>query len=134
MIVAQSCLTVCNPMDYTVHTILQNTGVGNCSLLQGIFPTQGLNPRLSHCRQILYPLSHYGSPRILEWVANLFSRGSNRGLLHCRQILNQLSDKGSPNTLLTVVRFEPTPPKRLEPKSSALDCLANLPHTLMGEE
>ena len=54
----------------------QNTGVGSCSLLQVIFPTQGLNPGLSHCRQILYQLSHKGSPAILEWVAYPFSRGS----------------------------------------------------------
>ena len=39
----------------------QNTGVGNPSLLQGIFPTQGSNPGLSHCRQILFQLSHKGS-------------------------------------------------------------------------
>ena len=45
------------------------------SLLQGIFPTQGLNTGLQHCRQILYQLSHKGSPRILEWVAYPFSRG-----------------------------------------------------------
>ena len=38
-------------------------------LLQGIFPTQGLNSSLWHCRQILYCLSHQGSPRILKWVA-----------------------------------------------------------------
>ena len=36
----------------------QNTDVGSLSLLQGIFPTQGLNPGLLHCRQILYQLSH----------------------------------------------------------------------------
>ena len=47
----------------------QNTGVGSLSLLQGIFPTQGLNPGLPHCRKILYQLSHKGNPRILEWVA-----------------------------------------------------------------
>ena len=47
----------------------QNTGVGSLSLLQGIFPTLGSNPCLLHCRQILYQLSHKGSPRILEWVA-----------------------------------------------------------------
>ena len=46
----------------------KNTGVGSCSLLQGIFPTQGLNPSLPHCRQMLYQLSHQGSPRILERV------------------------------------------------------------------
>ena len=38
----------------------QNTGVGTCSLLQGIFPTQGSKPGLLHCRQILYQLSHQG--------------------------------------------------------------------------
>ena len=53
----------------------QNTGVGSCSFLQGIFPIQGLNPGLSHCRQILYQLGHQGSPRILKWVAYPFSRG-----------------------------------------------------------
>ena len=56
----------------------QNTWVGSCSLLQGIFPTQGSNPGLPHFRQILYQLSHKGSPRILEWVAYPFSRGSFR--------------------------------------------------------
>ena len=49
----------------------QNIGVGSLSLLQGIFPSQGLNLGLPHCRQILYQLSHKGSPRILEWVAYL---------------------------------------------------------------
>ena len=44
----------------------QNTGVGSPSPLQGILPTQGLNPGLPHCGQILYQLSHQGSPRILE--------------------------------------------------------------------
>ena len=47
----------------------QNTGMGSLSLLQGIFPTQELNPGLPHCRQVLYQLSHKGSPRILKWVA-----------------------------------------------------------------
>ena len=46
------------------------------SLLQGIFPTQGSNPGLPQCRQILYQLSHKGSPRILEWVAYPFSSKS----------------------------------------------------------
>ena len=80
----------------------QNTGVGSHSLLQGIFPTQGSNPGLPHCRQILYQLSHQRSPRILEWVVYPFSRGifppqeSNWGLLHYRQILHQQSYQGSP--------------------------------------
>ena len=54
----------------------QNTGVGSFSLLQGIFPTKRSNLCLPHCRQILYQLSHQGSPRKLEWIAYPFSRGS----------------------------------------------------------
>ena len=41
-----------------------DTGVGSRSLLQGICPTQGLNPGLPHCRRILYQLSHQGSPDV----------------------------------------------------------------------
>ena len=40
----------------------QNTGVGSLSVLWGIFPTQGSNPGLPHCRQIIYQLSYQGSP------------------------------------------------------------------------
>ena len=46
----------------------QNTGVGSLSLLQGIVPTQGSNPGLPHCRQILYQLSHKGSPYIYTYT------------------------------------------------------------------
>ena len=54
-----------------------NTEVGSLSLLQGIFPTQGLNPGLPHYTWILYQLSHQGIPRILEWIAYPFSSGSS---------------------------------------------------------
>ena len=40
------------------RSVLSDTGVGNLSLLQGIFRTQGLNPRLLHCGRIPYQLSH----------------------------------------------------------------------------
>ena len=103
MKVTQSCLTLCDPMDYRVHGILQarilewvavpfsressqprspalqvgswpaeppgksnNTGVGNLSLLQQIFPTQESNWGLLHCKQILYQLNYQGSPKIWE--------------------------------------------------------------------
>ena len=55
----------------------QNTGVGSLFLLQGIFPTQGSNPGLLHCRWILYQLNHKGSPRKLKWVAYPFSSRSS---------------------------------------------------------
>ena len=66
--VAQLCYTLCNPMDYTVHGILQ------ARILEWVaFPfsrgssqhrdqNQESNPGLLHCRQILYQLIHKGSP------------------------------------------------------------------------
>ena len=76
--VTQSFPTLRDPIDCSPwNSPGQNTGVGSCSLLQGIFPTQGSSPSLPHCRQILHQLSHQESPRILEWVAVPFSRGSS---------------------------------------------------------
>ena len=51
---------LCNPTDYTVPG--HSTGVGSLFLLQGIFPTEGSNPGLLHYKQILYQLSHQGTP------------------------------------------------------------------------
>ena len=83
--VAQTCVTLRNPMDCSspgssVHgdSPGRNTGVGRHPLLQGIFPTQGLDPGFQHYWQILYCLSHQGNPKILEWVAYPFSRGSSQ--------------------------------------------------------
>ena len=98
---------VCSPPGSSVHgdSPGKNTGVGCHTLLQGIFPTQGSNPCFPHCRQILYHLSHHGSPWILKWAACPLSKGifpsqeSNQGLLHCRQILYHLSHKASPRIL-----------------------------------
>ena len=70
-LVTQSCPTLCDPMDCSppgssVHgdSPGKNTGVGFHALLQGISPTQELNPCLSHCRQILYQLSYQRNPLI----------------------------------------------------------------------
>ena len=70
----------CSPPCYSVHgdSPGKNTRVGCHALLQGNFLTQGSNPGLLHRRQILYHLSHQGSPRILEWIALFFSRGSSQ--------------------------------------------------------
>ena len=64
-LVGQSRPTLCDPMEcsppgFSVHKDSpgKNTRVDCHALLQGIFPTQGSNPGLPHCRQILYPLSH----------------------------------------------------------------------------
>ena len=49
---------LCHPMGCPWNSPGQNTGVGSFSLFQGIFPMQGSNPGLPHCRRILYQLSH----------------------------------------------------------------------------
>ena len=61
-----------DPMDYSLPGSSvrgdfpgQNTGLGCHFLLQGIFLTQESNPGLQHCRQILYRLSHQGSPIVI---------------------------------------------------------------------
>ena len=67
-LVAQLCPTLCDPVECNppgspVHGDFpgKNTGVGCPALLQGIFPIQGSNPGLLHCRRILYGLSYQGS-------------------------------------------------------------------------
>ena len=61
--VAHLSPTLCDPMDCSPwNSPGQNTGVGSLSLPHGIFPTEGSNPGLLHCRWILYQLSHKGSP------------------------------------------------------------------------
>ena len=76
----------------------QNTGVGSCSLLQGIFPTQGSNPGLPHSnRQNSLPAESQGKPKntgvgsqsLLQRI--FLTQGSNPGLLNYRKILYYLS-------------------------------------------
>ena len=63
---ALSCLTLCNPRDYTVHGILQARILEWVAFpFPGDLPTQGLNPGLLYCIHILYQLSHRGSPKML---------------------------------------------------------------------
>ena len=76
------CVQLCHPMNLSlpgsaVHgdSSDKNTGVGCHVLLQGIFPTQGLNPGLTHCRQILYQLSHQGSLTFKDLVKSSESGG-----------------------------------------------------------
>ena len=80
-ILSESCSVVSDSVTHGLHSPWnspgQDTGVGSLSLLQGTSPTEGLNPGLPYCRQILYQLSHKGSPRILEWVDYPFSRASS---------------------------------------------------------
>ena len=68
-LITQSCSTLCNPMYCSLpgcsvhgHSPGKNAGVGCHALLQGIFPTQGSNPALPHCRQIFLPSVPPGKP------------------------------------------------------------------------
>ena len=68
VLVAQLCLTLCNPIDYSPPELLfpwkspgKNSRVGYHSLFQVIFPTKGLHPVILHCWQILYHLSRQRS-------------------------------------------------------------------------
>ena len=72
-LVAQSCLMLFDPVDCSlpgssIHgdSPGKNSGVGCHALLQGIFPTQGSNPGLQYCRQILYHLSHQGNQKLIN--------------------------------------------------------------------
>ena len=72
--VSQLCPTVCNPTDCSPwNSPGQNTGVGSCFHLQGVFLTQGSKPGLPHCRRILYQLSHQGK--------NTYKRRSRLGYI-----------------------------------------------------
>ena len=69
MLVSQLCPTLCDPVDCSlpvssVHGILQARILEWVAtpFSRGIFPTQESNPDLPHCRQIIYHLSHQGSP------------------------------------------------------------------------
>ena len=64
----------------------QNTGVGSLSLLQGIFPTQGSNPGLLHCRQILYQLSHTRCFIII--ISIIMSCSQFNGASHAALVVN----------------------------------------------
>ena len=72
--------TVALQVPLSVEFSGKNTGVGCHFLLQRIFPTQGLNPGLPQCRQILYHLSHQGSPLgKVKWVEKVWTRTESLG-------------------------------------------------------
>ena len=91
MLVAQSCLTLCDPMDYSlpgssVHGILQERILEWVAIpsSRGIFLTQGSNLGLLHCRHMLYHLNHLGSPgqgNLKAQDVAFESRNSNQRLM-----------------------------------------------------
>ena len=83
--VAQSCLTLRSHGLYSPwNSPGQNTGVSSLSILQGIFPAQGLNTGLPHYRHILYQLSHKGN-RIILYLSPNQQQGKLLKVLKVRQ-------------------------------------------------
>ena len=90
--VAQSCLTLCDPIDCSlsgssVHGIFQARVLEwiAISFSRGIFPTQESNPGLPHCRQTLYCLSHQGIPSLAYW--SLFYRHEKMRMKETNNVL-----------------------------------------------
>ena len=114
-LVAQTCMTLCNLMDYrppssSVHgdSPDKNTEVGCHALLQGIFPTQGSNPGFPHCRWILYHLSHqrvaqeYWNRQPIPFPGDLPNPRIEPGSHALQTLLAELP--GKPNISLTPVQ------------------------------
>ena len=94
--VTHSCPTLCNHSPWSSPG--QNTGVGSLSLLQGIFPAQGSDPRLLYCRWVLYQLSHKGNPIVSQYGFNLISCSISQGMvLICHLSRYILSRMNSPS-------------------------------------
>ena len=106
--VTQLCLTLCNPMNYTVHGILQ------ARILEWVafpfstrdLPNPGIKPRspamqadsLSSKPQGKPKNTGVGSLSLLQWT--FLTQESNQGHLHCRRILYRLSYEGSPSAVV----------------------------------
>ena len=110
--VAQSCPTLCDPMDYTVHGILQ------ARILEWVafpfsrdLPNPGIKPRSLALRMDSSPAEPRGKPKnigvgSLSLFQQIFpTQKSNWGLLHCRQILYQLSLMQTPKSIKSSLSF-----------------------------
>ena len=99
---AQSCLTLCNPMDHTVHGILQARILERVAVpfSRGSSQSRG-QTQVSHIAGEFFIIEPQGKPKntgvgslfLCQWI--FLSQELNQGLLHCRQILYQLSFQGS---------------------------------------
>ena len=102
MKVAQLCPTLCDPVDYTVHGILQVRILEWVAFPSpGDLPNPGIEPRFPELQAASLPAEPPGNPKntgvgslsLLQWIFP--TQESNRGLLHCRRIPYQLSYQGA---------------------------------------
>ena len=98
--VTQSCLTLCDPMDYTIQGTLQaRTLEWVAFLFSRGFSQPRIEPRSPVLQADSLPAEPQGKPKntgvgnlsLLQWI--FLTQESNRGLLHCRWILYQLNYK-----------------------------------------
>ena len=140
--ITQSCPTPCDPMDCSlpgcsIHGIFPARVVEwvAISFSRGIFPTQGLNPGLPHCRQMFYLLSYQGSPQItiLDHIGLPWWSESESVQLF---VTPRLSPWNSPGKNTGVGNFsllqENLPNSGIEPRSLALQT-DSLPTELSGK-
>ena len=121
--VAQPCPTLCDSMDYIVHGILQ-ARILECIPFPSpwIFPAQGSNPGLPHCGQILYPMSHKGSPFISGTLRNR--------ILSC---LRRLLRTGKcPTDMTATVPWSNAKHTRVDSQCFSLDFGTQMWHWAMG--
>ena len=106
----------------------KNTGVGCHSFLQEIFLTQGSNPGIPHCRQILYRLSHQGSPYVSVSLLIYICTHTHRGLVqHLKAETVFVNQAYSPRVLpCQVISHHLTSPYLTLPASSHPQVLASL--------
>ena len=123
--VARSCLALCNPMDYTVHGILQARILEWVAFpFPGDLPNPGIKPRSPALQVDSLPAEPPGKPRytgvdslsLFQWIFP--TQVLNLGLLHCRQILYQLSYQGSPGVQHSDWRF----PSRARQSVGCIPC------------
>ena len=110
--VAQSCLTLCNPMDYTVMKFSRPQYWSGLPFPSpGDLLNPGIEPRSLPLQADSFPAqpqgkhknTGVGSLSLLQWI--FLTQESNQGLLHCRQVFYQLSYQGNPNILQLFVRI-----------------------------
>ena len=115
MKVTQSCPTLCDPMDYTVHRILQARMLEWVAFpfSRGDLPNPGIEPRYPTLQVDSLPAEPPGKSKNTA-VGSLFllqrifpTQELKQGLLHCRWILYQLSYQGSPGIIIIVHKCFP---------------------------
>ena len=130
----QSCPTLCNPVDYTVHGILQpEYWSGQPFPSSGYLPNPGMEPRSPALQADSLPAepprkaknTGMGSLSLLQGIFP--TQESNQGLLHCRQILYQLSYQGSPSHSVVSDSLQPHGPWNSPGQNTGVGGLSLLP-------